>query len=196
MVHSSLCWRPGLSWAPLLSRLRLPGASVGVVPRLAAVKAGAKGSLSLLSGRSCRTWSLRCWRSWWSTSRRCRQPLALPRLLLLSRRVLLRWPLLVLLWRPVLRLLVLLRLLEARTSVAAGSNGDNLPLLVLHLQVLALSVERAVNQMVEVVEAEVEQRVLEVVLKTLHEVLLLLAVIRNISRGLASKLQETITILR
>ena len=113
-------------------------------------------------------WSLRCWRSWWSgTNRRCRKPLALARLLLLSRRELLR-PLLVLLGRPVLLLLVLLGRLEARTSVAAGSNGDNLPLLVLHLQVLALSVERAVNQMVEVVEAEVEQRVLEVVLKTLH----------------------------
>ena len=75
------------------------------------------------------------------------------------------------------------------------SNGDNLPLLVLHLQVLALRVEPAVNQMVEVVEAEVEQRVLEVVLKTLHEVLLLLAVIRNLGRGVASKLQKTITIL-
>ena len=85
---------------------------------------------------------------------------------------------------------------EVRTSVAARSNGDNLPLLVLHLQVLALSVERAVNQMVEVVEAEVEQRVLEIVLKTLHEVLLLLAVIRNIGRGVASKLQKAITILR
>src|SRR6185436_19221688 len=47
-----------------------------------------------------------------------------------------------------------------------------------------------------VVEAEVEQRVLEVVLKTLHEVLLLLAVIRNIGRGIASKLQKAITILR
>ena len=59
-----------------------------------------------------------------------------------------------------------------------------------------LSVERAVNQMVEVIEAEVEQRVLEVVLKTLHEVLLLLAVIRNIGRGVTSKLQKTIMILR
>src|SRR6185437_16046091 len=98
--------------------------------------------------------------------------------------------------RPVLLLLVLLRRLEARTSVAAGSNGDNLPLLVLHLQVLALRVERAVNQMVEVVEAEVEQRVLEVVLKALHEMLLLLAVTRNLGRGVASKLQKTITILR
>src|SRR6185503_7027470 len=66
----------------------------------------------------------------------------------------------------------------------------------LHLQVLARSVERAVNQMVEVVEAEVEQRVLELVLKALHEVLLLLAVIRNIGRGVASKLQKAITILR
>ena len=115
-------------------------------------------------------------------------------MLLLSRRVLLR-PLLVLLGRPVLLLLVLLRRLEARTGVAAGSNGNNLPLLVLHLQVLTLSVERAVNQMVEVVEAEVEQRVLEVVLETLHEVLLLLAVIRHIGRGIASKLQKAITIL-
>ena len=61
---------------------------------------------------------------------------------------------------------------------------------------LALRVERAVNQMIEVVEAEVEQRVLEVVLKSLHEVLLLLAVIRNIGRDVASKLQESITILR
>src|SRR6185312_1454952 len=122
-------------------------------------------------------------------------PRALPCLLLLSRRVLLR-PLLVLLGRPVLLLLVLLRRLEARTSVAAGSNGDNLLLLVLHLQVLALSVECAVNQMVEVVEAEVEQRILEVVLKALHEVFLLLAVIRNLGRGIASKLHESITILR
>ena len=86
--------------------------------------------------------------------------------------------------------------LEARTGVAAGSNGDNLPLLVLHLQVIALCVERAVNQMVELVETEVEQRVLEVVLKTLHKVLLLLAVIHNLGRGVASKLQKTITILR
>ena len=49
----------------------------------------------------------------------------------------------------------------AGTAEAAGGEyecccrkqGDNLPLLVLHLQVLALRVERAVNQMVEVVEA-------------------------------------------
>ena len=81
-------------------------------------------------------------------------------------------------------------------GVAAGSNGNDLALLVLHLQVLALRVERAVNQMVEVIEAEVEQRVLEVVLKALHEVLLLLAVIRDLGRGVAGELKETITILR
>ena len=50
--------------------------------------------------------------------------------------------------------------------------------------------------MIEVVKAEVEQRVLEVVLKTLHEVLLLLAVICNLGRGVVSKLQKMITILR
>ena len=60
---------------------------------------------------------------------------------------------------------------------------------------LSLRVECAVNQMVEVVEAEVEQRVLDIVLKSLHEVLLLLAVIRDLGRGVASELKETITIL-
>ena len=85
---------------------------------------------------------------------------------------------------------------EARTGVAAGSNGNDLPFLVLHLQVLALRVERAVNQMVEVVKAEVEQRVLDVVLQSLHEMLLLLAIIRDLGRGVASKLNKMITILR
>ena len=81
-------------------------------------------------------------------------------------------------------------------GVAAGSNWSDLPLVVLHLMVLALRVECAVNQMVEVIEAEVEQRVLDVVLETLHEVLLLVAVIRNLGRGVASELKEAITILR
>jgi len=92
--------------------------------------------------------------------------------------------------------MVLLGWLEARTGVAVESNGNNLPLLVLHLQVLALHVERAVNQMIEVVEVEVEQCVLDVVFQSLHEVLLLLAVIRDLGRGVASELKETITILR
>jgi hypothetical protein len=56
--------------------------------------------------------------------------------------------------------------------------------------------ERAVNQMSEVIEAKVEQRVLDVVLQTLHEVLLLLAVIRGLGRGVVSELKEMITILR
>jgi hypothetical protein len=49
--------------------------------------------------------------------------------------------------------------------------------------------------MVEVVEAEVEQHVLDVVLQTLHEVLLLVAVIHDLGRGVVSELKETITIL-
>ena len=49
--------------------------------------------------------------------------------------------------------------------------------------------------MVEVVEAEVEQHVLDIVLQSLHEMLLLLAVIRDLGRGVASELKETITIL-
>ena len=61
---------------------------------------------------------------------------------------------------------------------------------------LALRVERAVNQMVEVIEAEVEQRILDVVLQTLHEVLLLVAVICELGRGVASELKETIAVLR
>ena len=103
-------------------------------------------------------------------------------------------PLLVLLGRPVL--LLLLWWLEAGTGVAAGSNWSDLPFVNLHLPVLTLCVERGVNQMVEVVEAEVEQRVLDVIRKTLHEVLLLLAVIRDLGWGVASELKETVTVLR
>ena len=150
-------------------------------------------------------WSLRCWRRWWSsTSRRRWGPLSLARLLLRTRWVLLR-PLLVLLWsrlellgsllwRPVL--LLLLRRLEARTSVAARSNWSDLPLPILQLTVLTLRIERAVNQVVEVVEAEVDQRVLEVVLKAIHEELPLITVIGDVSRGVASELKETIAVLR
>ena len=81
-------------------------------------------------------------------------------------------------------------------GVAAGSNWSDLPLLILHLTVLALRVERAFNQMVEVIEAEVEQCVLDIVLKTLHEVLLLVVVIRDLGKGAVSELKETITVLR
>jgi hypothetical protein len=37
VVHPTLGWCLGLSWAPLLSRLRLPGTNFGVVSLLAAV---------------------------------------------------------------------------------------------------------------------------------------------------------------
>jgi hypothetical protein len=100
--------------------------------------------------------------------------------------VLLRWPVLLLLWRW----------LEARSGVAAGSNWGGLPLLILHFTVLSLRVQRAVNQMVEVIEAEVQQRVLDVIIQTLHEMLLLVAVIRNLGRGVACQLKEAITVLR
>jgi hypothetical protein len=91
VVHPALGWRLGLSWAPLLSRLRLQGTNVGVVSLLAAVIAGPWECWSLLSGRRSRH-SLP--RSWWSRwSRACRRrwkPLALSHLLLLgARRVLL-----------------------------------------------------------------------------------------------------------
>ena len=87
-------------------------------------------------------------------------------------------------------------MLHITSSAQSICYNIGLARMIVNLQVLALSVDRAVNQMVEVVEAKVEQRVLEVVLKALHEVLLLLAVIRNLGRGVASKLQKTITILR
>jgi hypothetical protein len=72
--------------------------------------------------------------------------------LLLSRLVRRRWPLL------------LLRLLVSRPSVAAKRSRSHLPLLVLNLPALALGVEGRVNQMVEVVEAVVHERVLKVII--------------------------------
>ena len=50
--------------------------------------------------------------------------------------------------------------------------------------------------MVEIVKAEVEQHVLEMVIQTLHEVLLLLAILCDLGRGIESKLKKTITVLR
>jgi hypothetical protein len=49
-------------------------------------------------------------------------------------------------------------------SVAARRSRSHLPLLVLNLPVLALGVEGRVNQMVEVVEAVVHERVLKVII--------------------------------
>jgi hypothetical protein len=60
--------------------------------------------------------------------------------------------------------LLLLLVLVPRSSVAARRSRNHLPLLVLNLSALALSVEGRVNQMVEVVEAEVQESVLNVII--------------------------------
>jgi hypothetical protein len=83
-------------------------------------------------------------------------------------------------------LLLLLRVLVPRPSVAARRSRSHLPLLVLNLPALALSVEGGVNQMVEVVEAEVQERVLNMVVQPLPEVLLLIAIIGDLNGGVAT----------
>jgi hypothetical protein len=189
VVHPALSWGLGLSCTPLLSRLRLPRADVGVVPWLAAVEAHSRKCWSLLPRRSGRSLPL----SWWS--RRRRKPLTRSRLLLLlrTRRKLL--PLLVLLRWPLL-LLLLWRILVARTAVAARRGWSHLPLLILNLPALALGVEGRINQLVEVVEAVVQQRILDVIIQSLLEVLLLIAITSDVSRGVAGKLKEAVTVLR
>jgi hypothetical protein len=158
------------------------------VPRLAAVEAYSRKCSGLLPRRrSGRSLPL----SWWS--RRRWKPLTLSRLLLLLRT---RWkllPLLVLLGRPQLRLWWML---IAGTSVAARRGWSHLPLLILNLPALALGVESRINQLVEVVEAVVQQRILDVIIQSLLEVLLLIAITSDVSRGVAGKLKETVTVLR
>jgi hypothetical protein len=195
VVHPALGWRLGLSWAPLLARLRLPGTDVGVVPRLATVKARSWECWSLLPGRRSRHSLPQSWWSRWSRAcRRSWKPLTLSRLLLLlrTRRVLLL-VLLVLLDLPLV-LLLLLRVLVLRLSVAARRSRSHLPLLVLNLPALALGVEGSVNQLVEVVEAVVHERVLQVVIESLPEALLLIAIMGDLGGGVASELEETITV--
>jgi hypothetical protein len=158
------------------------------VPRLAAVEAHSWKCSGLLPGRrSGHSLPL----SWWS--RRRWKPLTLSRLLLLlrARRKLL--PLLVLLGRP---LLLLLRMLIAGASVAARRGWSHLPLLILNLPTLMLGVEGSINQLVEVVEAVVQQRILDVIIQSFLEVLLLIAITSDISRGVAGKLKEMVMVLR
>jgi hypothetical protein len=90
--------------------------------------------------------------------------------LLLSRLVRLKWP-----------LLLLLQVLVPRPSVAARRSRSHLPLLVLNLPALVLGVEGGVNQMVEVVEAEVQECVLNVIVQPLPEALLLIAIIGDLA---------------
>jgi hypothetical protein len=189
VVHPALSWGLGLCCTPLLSCLRLPRTDVGVVPWLAAVEAHSRKCSGLLprrrSGRSLLL-------SWWS--RRRWKPLTLSRLLLLlrTRRVLL--PLLVLLGRP---LLLLLRwMLISGTSVATRRGWSHLPLLILNFPALTLGVEGSINQLIEVVEVVVQQRILDVIIQSLLEVLLLIAITSDVSRGIAGKLKETVTVFR
>jgi hypothetical protein len=60
---------------------------------------------------------------------------------------------------------------------------------------LAVGVEGSINQLVEVVEAVVHKCVLQVVIQSLPESLLLIAIIGDLSGGVASELEETITVL-
>jgi hypothetical protein len=85
--------------------------------------------------------------------------------------------------------------LESRPSVAARRSKSHLPLLVLNLSALAHGVEAGVNQMVEVVEAEVQECILDMIVQPLPEALLLIAIIADLSGGIASELEEMVTVL-
>jgi hypothetical protein len=81
-------------------------------------------------------------------------------------------------------------------SVAARRGWSHLPLLILNLSALTLGVEGSINQLVEVVEAVVQQRILDVIIQSLLEVLLLVTITSDISRGIAGQLKKTVTVLR
>jgi hypothetical protein len=51
------------------------------------------------------------------------------------------------------------------------------------------------HQLVEVVEAVVHERVLQMIIQSFPEALLLITIIGDLSGGVASKLKETITVL-
>jgi hypothetical protein len=93
-------------------------------------------------------------------------------------------------------LLLLLRRLISGTSVAARRIRSQLPLLVLNLPALTLGVEGSINQLVEVGEAVVQQRILDVIIQSILEVLLLIAITSDVSRGIAGQLKKTVTVLR
>jgi hypothetical protein len=112
-------------------------------------------------------------------------------LLLRTRRVLLL-SLLVLLDLP---LVLLLLVLVPRPGVATSHSRSHLPLLFLNLPALALGVEGSVDQLVEVVETVIHERVLQVVIESLSEALLLIAIMGDLSGGIASELEEMITVL-
>jgi hypothetical protein len=61
---------------------------------------------------------------------------------------------------------------------------------------LTLGVEGSINQMVEVVEAVVQQRILDMIIQSLLEILLLVAINGDIGGGVTGKLKETVMVLR
>jgi hypothetical protein len=160
---------------------------------------------SLLPGRKSRHSRPQSWWSRWSRAcRRCWKPLALSclllllrtrRVLLLSLLVLLDLPLVLLLLRLLLLRLLLLVVLVPRSSVATRRSRSHLPLLVLNLSALVLGVEGCINQLVEVVEAVVHERILQVVIESLPKALLLIAIMGDLSGGVARKLEKTIMVL-
>jgi hypothetical protein len=87
-------------------------------------------------------------------------------------------------------------MLIAGTSVTARRGWSHLPLLILNFPALTLGVEGSINQLVEVVEAVVQQRILDVIIQSLLEILLLVAIVGDVSRGIASQLKKTVTVLR
>jgi hypothetical protein len=72
---------------------------------------------------------------------------------------------------------------------------EHLPLLILNLPPLALGVEGSINQLIEAVEAVVHERILQVVIQSLPEALLLIAIMGDLSGGVASELEKTVTVL-
>jgi hypothetical protein len=92
-------------------------------------------------------------------------------------------------------MLLLLWVLVSRPGVAASRSRSHLPLLVLNLPAFALGVKGSVDQLVEVVETVVHERILQVVIQSLPEALVLIAVIGDLSGGVASELEETVTVL-
>jgi hypothetical protein len=86
-------------------------------------------------------------------------------------------------------------MLISGTSVAARRGWSHLPLLILNLLALTLGVEGSINQVVETIEVVVQQRILDVIIQSLLEILLLIAITSDVSRGITGQLKETVTVL-
>jgi hypothetical protein len=87
-------------------------------------------------------------------------------------------------------------MLISGTSVAARRGWSHLPLFILNFPALTLGVEGSINHLVEVVEAVIQQCILDVIIQSLLEILLLIAITSDVRRGITGQLKETITVLR